>query len=162
MAGHEDDLPCIPEGGAFMSPQGHKRITVHPYKKNNKKMYGHFQETEMTYPPFSLPARPFRWLMLAKDNDKNIDNLVQAYNIAYDSSREPDLGDWNNWVQHAENHRAIFDKFYQSIQPDKSLVIPYAKLVPFIDDAKRVVMGIGIVQKITQPPEYNVVRILFG
>ena len=38
---------------------------------------------------------------------------------------------------------------------DESLVIPYAKQVPFIEDTKRVVMGIGWVKSITEPPEHK-------
>ena len=34
-------------------------------------------------------------------------------------------------------------------------MIPYAKQVPFVDDAKRVVMGVGYIVSITEPPEHN-------
>ena len=37
MAEHEEDLPCISEGGAFMSEQELYKTTVHPYKKSNPK-----------------------------------------------------------------------------------------------------------------------------
>lgn len=158
MRGHEADLPCIGEGATFMSTVSHMRMTVHPYKKNNSKSHGHFLETELVYPPFSLPARPFGWTMLRKGNDLDYDNikrLAEMYNIAYEQNREPDLGFETNWVQDATNQRAIFEKFYQNVLPRKSLVIPYVKQVPFIEDAKRVVMGIGFVDNITPPPEHR-------
>jgi hypothetical protein len=158
MCGHEKDLPCIAEGGVFMSPNSHTRITVHPYKKNNSKSHGHFLETELVYPPYSLPARPFGWTMLHKGderNDDNINRLAEMYGIDYDSSREPDLGFSTNWVQDAANQRAIFKRFYENVTPRKSLVVTYAKQVPFIEDAKRVVMGIGLVDSVTEPPEHN-------
>lgn len=161
MSGHEADLPCISEGGAFMSSVSHKKTTVHPYKKNNPKTHGHFLETELVYPPFSLPARPFGWTMLHKGSERNNDNIIrlsEMYNIAYNQNREPtkqELGFDTNWVQDATNQRAIFERFYQNITPRKSLVIPYAKQVPFIEDAKRVVMGIGFVESVTPPPEHR-------
>ena len=34
-------------------------------------------------------------------------------------------------------------------------MIPYANQVPFIDDSKRVVMGIGYVTALREPPEHN-------
>ena len=156
MQGHEEELPCISEGGAFMSHNRHIRTTIHPYKnERNTKTHGHFRETELIYPGFSLPGRPFRWTMLKVDNKNNLDNLVKVYNIDYDHSREPELGDWNNWVQDAENQRAIFDSFYRAVMPRKSLVIPYAKQVPFIEDTKRIVMGVGFVDSVIKPPEHN-------
>ena len=60
-----------------------------------------------------------------------------------------------NWIQDAVNQRAIFKTFYENVKPNQSLVIPYAKQVPFIDDSKRVVMGIGFVKNIIEPPEHN-------
>jgi len=158
MKGHEAELPCISEGGAFMSTVSHSKITVHPYKRSNPKSHGHFLETELVYPPFSLPARPFGWTMLRKGgelNNYNISCLAEMYNIEYDQNREPDLGFATNWVQDAVNQRAIFKQFYRNVSSKKSLVIPYAKQVPFIEDAKRVVMGIGFVENVVPPPEHN-------
>ncbi len=155
MSGQEAELPCISEGGAFMSSVSLKKTTVHPYKKNNPQTHGHFLETELVYPPFSLPARPFGWTMLRKGNNNNIMRLSEMYNIPYDQNREPNLGFTTNWVQDATNQRAIFDTFYQHVTPRKSLVILYAKQVPFIEDAKRIVMGIGFVESITPPPEHK-------
>ncbi|MBP8675192.1 MAG: hypothetical protein KBH34_02720 [Acetomicrobium sp.] len=78
MSGHEQELPCIAEGGAFMSSLSHKKINVHPYKKSNPQSHGHFLETELIYPPFSLPARPFGWTMLKKGNEfSNIVRLTE-------------------------------------------------------------------------------------
>lgn len=78
MSGHEQELPCIAEGGAFMSPVSHRTINIHPYKKNNPKSHGHLLETELVYSPFSLPARPFGWTMLKKGNEfSNIVRLTE-------------------------------------------------------------------------------------
>lgn len=60
----------------------------------------------------------------------------------------------SNWVQESVNQRAIFKTFYEDVQFEKSLVIPYAKQVPFIEDPKRVVMGIGFITSMVEPPEH--------
>lgn len=157
MKGHESEIPCLSEGGAFMSPDTYQTTTIHPYHRNTKT-HGHFQETVLRYPPFSLPARPFGWTMLRKGNEENNDNiqrLASVYKIDYNQSREPNLGFKTNWVQDAVNQRAIFQRFYRNITPRQSLVVPYTKQVPFIEDAKRVIMGIGFVDEVTPPPDHN-------
>lgn len=158
ILGHESEIPCLSEGGCFMSPETYKKTTIHPYKKGNRGTHGHFLETDLYYPPFSLPARPFSWTMLHRNVsgvDKTIFDLAAKYGIDYKEEREPDLPFSTNWVQDATNQREIFRVFYQDIKINESLVIPYAKQVPFIDDSKRVVMGIGFVTSITEPPEHN-------
>lgn len=155
IKGHESEIPCLSEGGCFMSPDSYVKTTVHPYKSGKNKSHAHFLETELEYPPFSLPARPFGWTMLRKGNEDSIGDLVRRLGIDYDPDREPDLPFSTNWVQDATNQRAIFKSFYEDVQVGSSLVIPYAKQVPFIDDAKRVVMGIGRITSIKEPPEHN-------
>lgn len=155
MAGHEKDLPCFSEGGAFMSPVSHAKIAVHPYKYGSPKTHGHFCDTRLEHPSFSMPARPLGWMMLRKDGKDGMQQLVDMYNIACYREREPKLDFDTNWVQEARNLRAIFEIFYKNIKPNRSLVIPYAKQVPFIENTKRVVIGIGFVKKITPPPEYE-------
>lgn len=71
MKGHEMELPCISEGSAFLSPIDLKKTVIHPYKKINQDTHGHFLETEVTFPAYSLPARPYRWLM----RDRIADNV---------------------------------------------------------------------------------------
>lgn len=158
IAGHENEIPCVSEGGVFMSSTSYTRINIHPYKESNPATHGHFRETELVYPPYSLPARPFAWTMLRKGNDsgdQNIRRLADRYNIDYVPAREPKLKFSTHWVQDAANQRAIFKAFYENVKPNQSLVIPYAKQVPFIDDSKRVVMGIGFVKNIIAPPEHK-------
>lgn len=142
-----------------MSEDSCVKTTVHPYKKGNPKTHGHFLPTELIYPPFSFPARPFGWTMVSKiiGNGKsiNIENFADRKGIAYDPDNEPDLGWKTNWVQDARNQREIFRTFYQDVEVNKSLVIAYAKQVPFIEEAKRIVIGIGFVTSIKEPPEHE-------
>lgn len=158
VKGHENEIPCVNEGGCFMSEDTYIRTTVHPYTNTSPSTHGHFTETELVYPPFSFPARPYAWTMLNKsgqNNNENIKGLIEKYDIGFDPTKEPDLYFKTNWAQDAENQRAIFKTFYENVEPNKSLMIPYAKQVPFVDDAKRVVMGVGYIVSITEPPEHN-------
>ena len=159
IKGHEKEIPCLSEGGCFMSDESFSKTTVHPYKKNNPKTHGHFLDTELIYPPFSLPARPFGWTMLKKmdafGNEITIEDFAEKNGIDYDADIEPDLGWHTNWVQDAENQREIFKTFYKDVEINKSLVITYAKQVPFVEDAKRIVTGIGFVTSIKEPPEHR-------
>jgi len=158
IVGHEKEIPCVSEGGVFMATVCHKKMVDHPYKSTGNNTHKHFLETELKYPPFTLPARPFGWTMLRKGNEgkyDNINRLSEMYNIDFKAGREPNLGFDTNWVQDATNQRAIFERFYENITPRNSLVIPYAKQVPFIEDSKRVIIGIGFVDSIEPPPEYN-------
>lgn len=158
VKGHEEEIPCLSEGGCFMTEDSYVKTTVHPYKKNNPKTHGHFLQTELTYPPFSFPARPFGWTMLKKTLGNGqpikIEDFADEKGIEYDSDNEPDLG-WNtNWVQDARNQREIFKTFYQDVEANKSLAIAYAKQVPFVEEARRIVIGIGFVTSIKEPPEH--------
>lgn len=150
MAEHAASLSCISEGSAFMSPVPMIRSTVHPYKTYGRATHQHFLPTDITYPAYSFPARPFAWLM----NDQ-VELKRLRYNIDYQQDREPALGFSTIWVQDAENQRAIFDYFYSDIVPDRSLCIAYAKQVPFVEDARRVIVGIGHVKQVVPAIEHR-------
>lgn len=150
MVENEQNLPCIEEGGAFMSPYELHKSTVHPYKKSNPGTHGHFLETEMIYPSYSFPARPFSWLMR-----ENIEKRAELYGVNYRPDIEPSLSFKTIWVQSADNHRAVFDYFYQDIIPDASLCIAYAKQVPFVEDHRRVIIGMGHVKQVVPAIEHK-------
>lgn len=150
MADYAERLSCISEGSAFMSPVEMVKTTIHPYKKSNPGTHGHFLPTEVVYPSFSFPARPFAWLM-----KENIEQRKEAYGIDYQPGREPALSFKTTWVQDAENHRAIFDYFYRDVIENESLCIAYAKQVPFVEDTRRVIIGMGHVKKIMPAVEHK-------
>lgn len=150
MAEHVEDLSCIGEGACFMSPCEIVKETIHPYKKTSKSTHGHFLPTDVTYPAYSFPGRPFAWTM-----KENIKKWKDVYNIDYRPEREPKLNFDTIWVQEAENQKAIFDYFYGDIVENESLCIAYAKQVPFVEDTRRVVIGIGHVKKIIPAVEHN-------
>lgn len=150
ILGHEKQIPCLSEGGCFMSDKTYKTTELHPYYRPDSETHGHFRETELRYPPYSYPARPYAWMFY-----DSIQKLQAKYGIEYDENNEPELSFDTPWIQDARNHRAIFKSFFEEVIPNQSLVIPYAKQVPFIDDPKRVVMGIGYVTSKIDPPEHN-------
>ena len=146
----EEKLPCIGEGSAFMSDKDLVRTTVHPYKKSNPQTHGHFLETEIVYPAYSFPSRPFAWLM--KDA---VPVMKENYGINVDLSIEPLLNFETNWIQERDNHKAIFDYFYGDVVPDESLVVAYAKQVPFVEDHRRVIIGMGHVKRVIEAAEHK-------
>ena len=150
MAEHAPSLSCISEGSAFMSPVPMVRTTVHPYKTYGYATHQHFLPTDIIYPAYSFPARPFLWLMRDQVELKR-----RLYDIDFQQRREPILKKDTIWVQDAENHRAIFDSFYSDVVPEQSLCIAYAKQVPFVEDARRIVIGIGHVAQIVPAVEHR-------
>lgn len=151
MKGHERELPCLGEGGAFMCPEQLESSVRHPYAETNPTTHGHFLDTPIVYPPFSLPTRPFRWLMATKWQE-----CVENYNIHLDVKKEPVFEKFTTmWIQDADNHRAIFKYFYHDVIPHKSLCLIYAKQVPFIEDTRRVIIGLGFVDKLIPAVEHK-------
>jgi hypothetical protein len=59
MVGNEKRLPCISEGGAFMSPVEIRRTIDHPYKVFNPETHGHFLPTEEVFRHIRCPADHF-------------------------------------------------------------------------------------------------------
>ena len=157
IAGKEDHIPCVSEGGAFMSSFDLHKNQIHPYKEGNPETHGHFRNTEVTYPAFSFPGRPYSWLMYDdRTNHTNIKAILHGIN--YQSNKEPDIcweGKRPLWVQEACNQKAIFDYFFHNVIPNESLCIAYAKQVPFFESGRRVVIGVGHVTKITPAIEHN-------
>ena len=150
MANHANSLSCISEGSAFMSPVPLLRSIKHPYAAFSDAHH-HFLPTDVTFPAYSFPAKPFFWLM--RDH---VEKVKDIYNIDFQPEREPNLSSKAKyWVQDAENQKAIFNFFYQDIEENKSLCIAYAKQVPFVEDNRRVVIGIGHVTRIEPAVEYK-------
>ncbi len=150
MTYNEEKLPCIAESSAFMSNCDLVRTTVHPYKQSNKSSHGHFLPTDIVYPAYSFVTKPFAWMML-----KNIDKKQEEFGIDFGLEREPILGFKTDWIQDAMNHRAIFDTFYRDIVPNQSLVIAYTKQVPFVEDTRRVIIGMGHVKRYIPAVEHE-------
>lgn len=128
----------ITENAAFMSDTKLYLKMNHPYKSGNDK-FKHFEETTFEVEPYSFLLRPFSWTL--KDNA----NQKQKYhNFYFDLEKTERMLNWSSsWVSHGKSQKGIFDYFFSGVSPNNSLIFPYYKQVPFIDDNRRVIAGIG-------------------
>ncbi len=152
------DMPCLKEGGAFMSDEQIEFFVEHPYSKYGYSTHDHLLPTKEIMPPYSYPARPYRWTMkrryIGPRQYLRIEQLATEQGIDYHAEYEPEMKN-KTWVQDGRNQRAIFNKFFEDVEPDKSLCIFYAKQVPFVEDSRRVVIGIGHVKAVYPSVDYE-------
>jgi len=134
----------------FMASFEYTRVAEHPYKATSPDTHGHFGPTPLRHPPYSAAALPFRWMF-----QKSLENFAEAYKIDVDRKREPDLGWATKWVQERDNHRALLDCFFTHVKAEQSLCFFYAKQVPFVEDSRRVLIGVGRVKHVGGAVEYR-------
>ncbi len=139
----------ITENAAFMSDTKLDLKLNHPYTYNN--MFKHFIETTFEMNPYSFLLRPFSWTL--KDNAYQ---RQQYYSFHFDKDKtEKMLIGSRNWVSHGESQKGIMDYFFSGIIPNRSLIFPYYKQVPFIEDNRRVIAGIGNILSKVEIHEYK-------
>lgn len=140
----------ITENAAFMSDTKLYLKMNHPYKKGNAK-FKHFEETTFEMDPYSFLLRPFSWTL--KDN---VIEKQKYYNFYFDLEKTEQMLSWSSaWVSHGESQKGIFDYFFSGISPHNSLIFPYYKQVPFIEDNRRVIAGIGNIVSNVEIHEYE-------
>lgn len=140
----------ITENAAFMSDTKLYLKMNHPYKKGNAK-FKHFEETTFEMNPYSFLLRPFSWTLKDNANEKQ-----KYYNFYFDLEKTEQMLSWSSsWVSHGESQKGIFDYFFSGISPHNSLIFPYYKQVPFIDDNRRVIAGIGNIISNVEIQEYE-------
>src|SRR5690625_1941917 len=128
----------ITENAAFMSDTKLEIKINHPYKEGNEK-FKHFEETLFEMEPYSFLLRPFSWTLTKNAKEKH-----KYYNFYFDLEKTERMLDWKSaWVSHGESQKGIFNYFFSGIRPHQSLIFPYYKQVPFIEDNRRVIAGIG-------------------
>lgn len=157
--------PCVDEHGTFMAAFSLSMQKKHPYAERASSTHGHFAETPYTIRPYSAAAIPFRWMLREQmeGNEKwGIKSIQQDLQISYQSEREPDLTDNENWdkdkktwIQEGTNQRIILDTFFSAAKPNESLVFFYAKRTPMAEDARRVIVGVGRIKSVSAPIEYR-------
>jgi hypothetical protein len=148
VSGGEYVPPCVTESGLFMSDHEVQDTRSHPYVYD--KHYEHILDTDVIFEPYSFVGRPYKWTL--KDNDSGSPNC--HFFTQYDPTIEIDVGS-GYWVSNGKNQERIFDYFYQNVKPDESLVVAYAKAVPFIENSDRIVIGIGYISSLGSLCEYN-------
>lgn len=152
-----NDFPCVREGVAFMSDSSIDLEVKHPYSTWSP-FHKHLLPMKETIPSYSYPARPFRWVMknryIGNKKYKTIDELAAEKGFEYKPEYEPEMKN-KTWVQDGRNQKAIFNAFFEDAVEGESICVFYAKQVPFIEEVKRVVVGIGHIKKINPPVMYD-------
>lgn len=139
--------PCLMESGMFMSSHEMEDIRQHPYTYDSH--YQHILDTSVTIGRHSFVATPYKWTL----KDDAADSPNNQFFTQYDPTVELDVGS-GSWVSNGENQKKIFEYFYQDVEPDKSIVVAYAKAVPFIESPGRIIIGIGRVDSIGELRKY--------
>ena len=157
--------PCVDEHGTFMAKFPLSMQKKHPYAESATTTHGHFADTPYTIRPYSAAGIPFRWMLReqVEGNKKwGVSSLKETLQLGYQTEREPDLTankgwekDKKTWVQEGTNQRIILDTFFSVAKPNESLVFFYAKRTPMLEDARRVIIGVGRVKSVSEPIEYH-------
>ena len=157
-------LPCITEGRAFMSDS---EITVEC--SHNYATYGYYSHRDFIpsvqhIPPYTLIARPFRWLMRGEDKSRVNSGLLRELNNIPDIDEQiaslllrNEYGTGERvgkaWVQNPETQERVFTTFFEDVVPNESLCFIYAKSVPYIEDSDRILLGVAVVDKKVNLPQ---------
>lgn len=142
--------PCLGERGAFMAEFSFTKDKVHPYSTMNMKTHDHFLPTSFEYTPYSAVGVPYRWMLKG-----NMEQFGKNYGLNLNEYLEPALGFNTSWIQAKQNQKELLDCFFSHIKPQESICIFYAKEVPFVEDSRRVIVGVGRVIKVGEAVEYN-------
>ncbi|WP_169974309.1 MULTISPECIES: ATP-dependent RecD-like DNA helicase [unclassified Campylobacter] len=140
----------ITENAAFMSDTKLCLEMNHPYKEENER-FKHFTKTDFELKPYSFLLRPFSWA-----SKENATEKQKYYNFYFDLEKTEQMLNWSSaWVSHGESQKGIFEYFFSGISPNNSLIFPYYKQVPFIEDNRRVIAGIGNIVSNIELQEYS-------
>jgi ATP-dependent exoDNAse (exonuclease V) alpha subunit len=142
--------PCVRERASFMAPFEHSVEVNHPYHNTSKETHGHFRQTPLRVPPFTVMALPFKWMTL-EHGEENADK----FDFVFDLNTEPPLNFESKWMQGLENQKNTQDAFFGHIYPEESLVFIYAKQVPHVESNERILIGVGRVKHIGENTKYR-------
>lgn len=149
------DFPvCLRESGAIMADFGFDKNINHPYAAFSPNTHGHLKPTNLHFPSYSACSIPYFWM-----RKENATSKVEQFDLDYNEAREPELS-WlkdseKGWVQDFTNQKALLNCFYEHLEVDTSLIFFYAKQVPFVESAGRVLIGVGRVKKIIPSEKYE-------
>lgn len=145
--------PCVAERATFMAPFPLSRPVQHPYHESSSA-YGHYKPTPLTVPAYAAGCVPFRWLL--RDNAQEIsESLDLVFHDQAEGAARTIMGFDSAWVQNVDNQRRLLDGFFSAVQPNASLAFFYAKEVPFVEDPRRILIGVGWVTSVGEALEYE-------
>lgn len=149
-----DRLPCLSERATFMSAHGYVLEKVHPYSAN-RALSSHLKPTNVTVPPHSFEAVPFRWLS-RETVEEDLWQRVEDYRPELEDAAHRLLGFKPGWLMDGRNQRAMMDSFFQDVVPNESLVLIYLKHSPLQEmSARRLLVGAALVTQVISPPMWN-------
>ncbi|SHO59924.1 AAA family ATPase [Algoriphagus zhangzhouensis] len=148
---------CVGERATFMAPFAFYKTLKHPYIKSSPSTHGHLKPTSVRFPSFSAAAVPYLWMLKGNAEEKN-----ELFDLGFNKDMEPEL-DWqkgkqdtsDNWIQESGNQKAMLNCFFEHLDPASSLILFYAKQVPFVEDSGRVLIGVGRIKDIKESELYD-------
>ena len=140
--------PCLTESGMFMSEHRTADTRNHPYVYDGH--YKHIVPTQVFADAHTFLATPYKWTL--RDGSSESPNVW--FYTQFDESIEINVGS-NNWVSNGINQKRIFEYFYENVVPSESVIVVYAKAVPFIESSGRILIGLGCVESVGALKEYD-------
>ncbi|MBD5648220.1 MAG: AAA family ATPase [Desulfovibrio sp.] len=142
--------PCLRESGFFLSPRDHCFMAKHPYVTLSKK-YSHLLDTKVDVPPNSFIGIPYGWFLKPRYARLAVH---QIHCTGYDEDIE--LKDFqSSFISNGINQEKLLKQFWRDVVEGESLVVAYAKAVPFSESGKRVIISMSTIQKLGELKEYD-------
>ena len=148
-------IPCFIENSAFLSEKEFSFSAVYPFSTFSG--LNHIKSTVVNVSPYTLMSRPYRWL---RTKDTPAINIISGYNKKREEEFKASHKDKYNkpiketWVNEPLNQKAVIEYYYDGVS-EKSLLVPYLKNVPFTDDDRRIVLGVGYAKKVHENQNYD-------
>ena len=149
-------IPCLKENAAFLSDESVSFMAEYPYSSYSG--LNHIKPTRVDISPNSLISRPYRWL---RTDDSPASTIISKYSKnreddykASHKSRFYEKSINETWINEPENQKTVLEYYYDGIN-ENSLIIPYLKNVPFTEDSRRIVLGIGFVKRVHDTQVYD-------
>jgi hypothetical protein len=145
--------PCVSEHGHFMAPYELTKRVVHPYASFSQA-HSHFLPTPLRLPAYSAACIPYRW-MLRETAPTIAEELDLNYQPDLEKRADDLMGFETYWLQDKHNQTAMLDAFFSAVHAEESFCFFYAKRVPFVEDNRRVIVGVGRTRHVALAQEYK-------
>lgn len=158
----ENEHPaCAGERATFLAPFEIAAKREHPYVTWSTN-HRDFRPTVLRQPAFSAWAVPFRWMLRKQIEDQEKrKGIANRLRLGWDPEREPELTDEKGrvvatgWAQQRDNQLVMLDTFFGAVEPKASLSFFYAKRTPLSEEPRRVIIGVGRVNRVGEHVEYK-------